>query len=113
MHRPDLKRRNLLLAALAAPVLPALHGCATPLPVSLNAATTPAAQAVLTRLYREAGPEMRLRMALQMSDECRRITTSGIRARMPDATEEQVRCEVARLYLGDELAQRAFGARST
>lgn len=47
MHRPDLKRRNLLLAALAAPALPALHGCATPLPVSLNAATTPAAQAVL------------------------------------------------------------------
>ncbi len=47
MHRPDLKRRSLLIAALAAPTLPALHGCAAPLPVSLNAATTPAAQALL------------------------------------------------------------------
>jgi hypothetical protein len=47
MHRPDLKRRSLLLATLATPVLPALHGCAAPLPVSLNAATTPAAQALL------------------------------------------------------------------
>ena len=47
MHCPDMKRRNLLLAALAAPALPALHGCAAPLPVSLNAATTPAAQALL------------------------------------------------------------------
>ena len=34
-------------AALALPVLPLLHGCAAPLPVSLNAATTPAAQALL------------------------------------------------------------------
>jgi len=74
--------------------------------------TTPAAQAVLTRLYQAAGPEKRLLMALQMSEECRRISISGIRARMPDATEGQVRWEVARLYLGDELARRVFGARS-
>jgi hypothetical protein len=47
MHRPDLRRRSMLISALASPVLPALHGCATPLPVSLNAATTPAAQALL------------------------------------------------------------------
>ena len=37
----------MLIAALAAPALPALHGCAAPLPVSLNAASTPAAQALL------------------------------------------------------------------
>ena len=47
MHRPDMKRRSLMLATLAMPALPALHGCAAPLPVSLNAATTPAAQAML------------------------------------------------------------------
>ncbi len=35
------------MAALALPVLPVLNGCAAPLPVSLNAATTPAAQALL------------------------------------------------------------------
>lgn len=51
-------------------------------------------------------------MALEMSEECRRISVSGIRARMPDATEEQVRWEVARLYLGDDLARRVFAARA-
>ena len=47
MPSPDLKRRNLLIAALAAPVWPALPGCSTLLPVSLNMASTPAAQALL------------------------------------------------------------------
>ena len=47
MHSPDSLRRKLLIAALAAPAVPALQGCGTPLPVSLNAATTPAAQALL------------------------------------------------------------------
>ena len=47
MHCPDLRRRNLMIAALAAPSLPALQGCAAPLPVSLNAASTPAAQSLL------------------------------------------------------------------
>lgn len=73
--------------------------------------TTPAARSVLTRLYQAAGPEKRLQMALQMSEECRRITVSGIRTRTPEATEDQVRWEVARLYLGEELARRVFGAR--
>ena len=35
------------MAALAAPALPVLHGCAAPLPVSLNTASTPAAQTLL------------------------------------------------------------------
>jgi hypothetical protein len=47
MQCPDLRRRKLLFAALATPVVPALHGCAAPLPVSLNTATTPAALALL------------------------------------------------------------------
>lgn len=46
MHRPDRTRR-LMLAAMASPLLPALHGCSAPLPISLSAATTPAAQSLL------------------------------------------------------------------
>lgn len=68
--------------------------------------TTPAAQAVLTRLYRAAGPAECLRMALRMSDECRRVSESGIRSRMPGASDDEVRRELARLYLGDELSDR-------
>ncbi len=40
-------RRRLLGAALASPLMTLLSGCASPLPVSLNAQTTPAAQARL------------------------------------------------------------------
>lgn len=68
--------------------------------------TAPAARAVLTRLHREAGPEKRLLMALRMSDDCRRVSESGVRSRMPSASDDEVRWELARLYLGDELADR-------
>jgi hypothetical protein len=71
--------------------------------------TTPAARAVLTALYRKAGQEKCAMMALQMSADYRAITLSGIRARRPDATEAQVRRELARLVLGAELADRAYG----
>jgi len=74
--------------------------------------TSPAAQDVLTRLYRAAGQEKCLKMALQMSDECRRVSESGVRTRMPSASDDEVRAEVARLYLGDELADRVRRWRS-
>jgi hypothetical protein len=45
---PLMNRRRVLAAAIASPLLPLLlPGCAAPLPVSLNTATTPAAQALL------------------------------------------------------------------
>ena len=47
MHVPDLARRRLMLASMALPALPLLPGCAVPLPVSMSAATTPAARALL------------------------------------------------------------------
>jgi hypothetical protein len=44
---PSPTRRTLLGAALASPLLAALHGCAQPLPVSLTTRPTPAAQSLL------------------------------------------------------------------
>ncbi len=40
-------RRRLVLASMAAPVLPLISACASPMPVSLNATTTPAARELL------------------------------------------------------------------
>lgn len=71
--------------------------------------TTPAARAVLTELYRKAGPGRRAMMALRMSDEGRAIALSGIRFRRPGATEAQVRRELATILLGAELATRVYG----
>jgi hypothetical protein len=75
--------------------------------------TTPQARAVLTGLYRKAGPEARLRMALRMSEDFRAITESGIRSRHPGATEAEVRRELARICLGPALAERVLARRPT
>ena len=47
MRVPETKRRDVLMAALASPMLLALTGCSSPLPVSLTATTSAAAQSLL------------------------------------------------------------------
>jgi hypothetical protein len=47
MRVREPKRRDLLLAALGSPMLLALQGCASPLPVSLTATTSAGAQSLL------------------------------------------------------------------
>ena len=74
--------------------------------------TTPAARAVQTRLYRAAGGEKRLLMALRMSEDIRRIAEAGVRFHNPSATDAEVRMELARMYLGKELFQRVFGPKA-
>ena len=71
--------------------------------------TTPAARAVLTGLYRQAGPVKCLQIALQLSEDYRAVAASGIRSRCPDATEAEVQRELATMYLGRELALRVLG----
>ena len=75
--------------------------------------TTPDARAVLTDLYRRAGPVRCLAMALQMSEDYRAIAASGIRFHRPGATEAEVREELARIYLGRDLADWVFGPART
>ena len=47
MRKPDLQRRALLGAVLAGPMIGALSGCSSPLPVSLTARSSPAATSLL------------------------------------------------------------------
>lgn len=90
-------------------------GCARPTQASdtmrtmIVTDTSPAARAVLTGLYQKAGPVKCLRIALQMSEDYRAVAASGIRSRRPQATEAEVRRELATLYLGRELADRVLG----
>ncbi|HJN72843.1 MAG TPA: hypothetical protein QGF58_02815 [Myxococcota bacterium] len=68
--------------------------------------TSEEAWAVQVALLRRAGPSERLRLTLQMCDDARQLTRDGIVHRHPEWTEEQIRQELARLVLGDELASR-------
>lgn len=63
--------------------------------------TTDEAWAVQRELLRRAGPARRLRMALEMCDDGRRLLRAGIRHRHPEWSEAEVRREEARLALGD------------
>ncbi len=53
--------------------------------------------------YRRMGPEARVRMAFEMSDDVRRMALDGIRARHPDYDADRLRRALFRLLLGDEI----------
>ena len=49
------------------------------------------------------GPQVRARMAFEMSDNLRRIVEAGVRHRHPDFDEKKIKLEVLRLMIGDKL----------
>jgi hypothetical protein len=61
--------------------------------------------------YRACGPGRRGELALEMSEEARELSRSGIRARHPEWPEEQVADELLRITLGDELFARVQARR--
>ncbi|HUT30604.1 MAG TPA: hypothetical protein VMX13_12490 [Sedimentisphaerales bacterium] len=65
------------------------------------------------QILRRLGPEARLEMAFQLSDDLRSIVETGVRKRYPDYDEKEVRREVLRLMIGDQLFQEAFGGSAT
>lgn len=55
------------------------------------------------------GIEGRAEMTFQLSDNLRQIIQDGVRFRNPEYSDSQVRQEVLRITLGDELYRKAFG----
>ena len=70
--------------------------------------TDDAAWAVQVDIWRRMGPTKRVELALRMSDEVRELTRSGIRARHPEYSEDDVKHAAFRIFLGDELYQKAW-----
>ncbi len=54
-------------------------------------------------VLRKLGPEVRARMAFELSDNLRGLVEAGVRHRHPDFGEKEVRLEVLRLMIGNEL----------
>ena len=54
-------------------------------------------------VLRRLGPQVRARMAFEMSDNLRRIVEAGVRHRHPDFDEKKIKLEVLRLMVGDKL----------
>jgi hypothetical protein len=57
------------------------------------------------------GIEGRAEMTFELSDNLRQITESGVRLRHPEYNNREVRREVLRITLGDELYREAFEER--
>lgn len=54
-------------------------------------------------ILRSLGPEVRARMAFEMSDSLRRVVEAGVRDRHPDFDQKKIKLEVLRLMVGDKL----------
>lgn len=62
-------------------------------------------------ILQRLGIEGRAEMTFELSDNLRQITESGVRLRHPEYNNREVRREVLRITLGDELYRKAFEER--
>lgn len=77
----------------------------------MHSDTSGEAHARYAELLRKLEPHQRLRAALGLSRATRELAEAGVRARMPHATDAQVRWEVVALLYGEDAALRLFGPR--
>lgn len=67
--------------------------------------TTDEAHQAQLDAWRRMGPETRVRVAFEMSEDVRRMAAEGIRARHPDYDDERIRRALFRLLLGEALVR--------
>ena len=70
--------------------------------------TTIDAHAAQVAAWRRMGPERRMALALEMSNDIREVARAGIRHRHPEYDDEQVRWALYRLVLGEALFSKAY-----
>jgi len=70
--------------------------------------TSQAAHELQLRLYRSMRDERRAELALNMSDEARRVTSEGIRRRHPEYSEVEVRRALVALLYGRDAAAKLW-----
>ena len=59
-------------------------------------------------MYRRMGARARVTLAMSMSEEARRVTAAGIRARHPDYDDASVVAAMRRVTLGTALFRAAW-----
>jgi hypothetical protein len=71
--------------------------------------TSPEAERVLIELWRQATPARKFAMIVSANQAGRALVSSGLRARFPQDSPAQHRRRLAELWLGPELAAKAYG----
>ena len=77
--------------------------------ITLSPDTHPDAERVQIELLRQAPTWRKLHMVAQMNSTLRALALSGLRQRYPDASPDELRRRLADLWLGPELAAKAYG----
>lgn len=75
----------------------------------MNWDTTPEADAVLFKLWRETPAWRKLEMMEGLNQTARQMALIGLRRRFPDATPEELKRRLAVIILGEALATRVYG----
>jgi hypothetical protein len=70
--------------------------------------TSEEAAAVQLDIYRRMEPSARLRVALELTELCRKLLQEGIHRRHPEYDAEQLRFAAIRVWLGPDLFRRAY-----
>jgi len=71
--------------------------------------TTPEAEAVLFRLWRETPAWRKWELMEDLNRTARALALAGLRRRYPDAGPDELRRRLADLLLGPELAAEVYG----
>jgi hypothetical protein len=71
--------------------------------------TSPEAERVLIELYRNASVGRKLAMVEDANRTAKALAMTGLRERHPNDSPEQLRRRLADLWLGPELAAKAYG----
>jgi hypothetical protein len=71
--------------------------------------THPEAERVLIELLRNASPARKIAMVLDANRTARTLALTGLRERHPNDSPARLRRRLAELWIGPELAARAYG----
>jgi hypothetical protein len=71
--------------------------------------TSPEAERVLIELLRKATPARKFKMIVSANLASRKLAMCGLRMRHPNESPERLRRRLADLWLGKELAEKAYG----
>jgi hypothetical protein len=78
----------------------------------MNRDTTPEAEAVLFKLWRDTPGWRKLEMMEGLNHTARQLAVMGLRQRFPDADTEELRRRLASIILGEDMAANVYGSIS-
>jgi hypothetical protein len=76
----------------------------------MNWDTSPEAEVVLFKLWRETPAWRKLEMMEGLNHTARQLAVMGLRKRFPDASPEELKWRLATIVLGEEIAFQVYGS---